>query len=199
MINRVFVYNEELAKKNGKNFLVFKIIIFIIMSGLLFFIDIAIGMLALFFVVIYSFYLVADSGMTNAELSAFIIDENNRILKLVLPHVYTGAGAIGQAVGGNVGGLIGNMQDINATKQNMRFMQNPEYILKIIEMNPKDVDIFEISKVYSVKDYKSCIKINCDMVALNDNKDFYKFNLRIGKCYIGYEDLIKELKLKKEV
>lgn len=199
MINRVFVYNEELAKKNGKNFLVFKIIIFIIMSGLLFFIDIAIGMLALFLVVIYSFYLVADSGMTNAELSAFIIDENNRILKLVLPHVYTGAGAIGQAVGGNVGGLIGNMQDINATKQNMRFMQNPEYILKIIDMKPKNVDIFEISKVYSVKECKSCVKINCDMISLNDNKCFYKFNLRIGKCYIGYEDLIKELKLKKEV
>lgn len=203
MINKVFTYSEELAKKSGSNSVVLKVLLLIVTNVILFFTFPIIGIILFVFTLIYSVYQISNNTIEIDEKTrSYAIDDNGRIFEINLLHEFNNAGATGQLVGGSVGGLIGSSQDIKALNEinsNIDIINNPETISKLIETKPEQiVNIIEILKVHSIQESKTNFKVNCDLVVLtNNNKMYNKANLRIKKCYTDYKALIEELNKKR--
>lgn len=204
MINQVFSYSEELAKKSGSKSIVLKVLLLIVINVILYYILPIIGGILFVFTLIYSVYQIANNSVDTSEKTrSYAIDENGRIFEINLLPTFNNAGSMGQLVGGNIGGAIGSVMDakvLESINNNIDIINNPEIISKLIETKPGEiVNIIEILKVYSIEECKTNFKVNCDLVNLtNDNKIFSKTTLRIKKCYTNYETLIEELK-KKEI
>ena len=204
MINKVFIYSDELAKKSGSNSVVLKVLLLIVTNVILFFIFPIIGGILFVFALIYTVYQISNNTIEiDEKFRSYAIDENSRIFELNLLNEFNNDGATGQLIGDSVGGLIGSVQDIKALNEiniNVDIINNPETISKLIEIKPEHVvNIIEILKVHSIKECKTNFKVNCDLVVLtNNNKMYNKTNLRIKKCYTDYENLIAELNKKRD-
>lgn len=202
MINKVFTYSEELAKKSGATGEVLKFLLLLIISVTMLYIFRIIGIILVVFTVIYGTKHLKNNGIDIEEkLRTYAIDDNGRIFEINLLHGLNNAGSTGQLVGGSIGGLIGTVQDINVLNEinnNIDIIKNPETISKLIETKPQQVvNIIEILKVYSIEECKTNFKVNCDLVVLtNENTMYNKTDLRIKKCYTDYETLIEELNKK---
>lgn len=204
MINQVFSYSEELAKKSGSKSIILKVLLLIVINVIIYYILPIIGGILFVFTLIYSVYQIANNSIDTSEKTrSYAIDKNCRIFEINLLPTFNNAGSMGQLVGGNIGGAIGSVMDAKVLKSinnNIDIINNPEIISKLIETKPVEiVNIIEILKVYSIEEGKTNFKVNCDLVNLtNDNKIYSKTTLRIKKCYTNYETLIEELK-KKEI
>ena len=202
MINQVFSYSEELAKKSGSKSIILKVLLLIVINVIIYYILPIIGGILFVFTLIYSVYQIANNSIDTSEKTrSYAIDENCRIFEINLLPTFNNAGSMGQLVGGNIGGAIGSVMDAKVLKSinnNIDIINNPEIISKLIETKPVEiVNIIEILKVYSIEEGKTNFKVNCDLVNLtNDNKIYSKTTLRIKKCYTNYETLIEELKKK---
>lgn len=203
MIKKLFTYSEEVEKKSGSNSVVLKIILlfsFVITIYMIFpIIGVILGIVTLIFVIPYS---VNNSIGFDETLRSYAIDEDGKIYEINLLHEFYNSGATGQLVAGSVGTIVGSIKDINALNEienKIDIINNPEIVSKLIESRPSQViNIIEILKVYSIEEHKTNFKVNCDMKVLtNDNKMYYKTNLRIKKCYTDYEILIEELNKKR--
>lgn len=199
---KLFTYSDEVAKKNFSNLTILKIIILIIISATIYMIFPIIGIILIVFSIIYIINQLDNNSVDiNEKARSYAIDANGKIYEINFLHGFNNAGASGQLIGGNVGGLIGSVQDIKALENinnNIDIIYNPESVSKLIETKPEQiVNIVEILKVYSIKEYKRYFEVNCDLMVLtNENKIYNQTNLKIKKCYTDYNLLIEELKKK---
>lgn len=203
MIKKLFTYSDEVAKKSGSNSVVLKVILLfsLVITVYMIFpiIGVILGVVTLIFAIPYS---VNNSIGFDETLRSYAIDEEGKIYEINLLHEFYNAGATGQLVAGSVGTIVGSIKDIKALNEienKIDIINNPEIVSKLIESRPSQViNIIEILKVYSIEEHKTNFKVNCDMKVLtNDNKMYYKTNLRIKKCYTDYEILIEELNKKR--
>ena len=202
MINKVFSYSDELAKKSGSKSVILKVLLLIVINVILYYILPIIGGILFVFTLIYTVYQISNNSVDTAEKTrSYAIDENGRVFEINLLPTFNNVGSMGQLVGGNIGGVVGSVIDakvLENVSNNIDIINNPEIISKLIETKPTEiVNIIEILKVYSIEEGKTNFKVSCDLMNLtNDNKVYSKANLRIKKCYTNYETLIEELKKK---
>lgn len=74
-------------------------------------------------------------------------------------------------------------------------IQHPDVIMKMIQEAPKnlDLDVLEISRIYSIKDKKHCIEILCDCQNLNMNTVMYHKRVIIHKSFYNFDEFTKSI------
>ena len=216
IVNRVFCYSKEVAKKNGIRLPIIELvllnvgfIIWIIVSammlesGTLFTISIIIFMTLLIY---YS--LILGLRMRN-RMTGYATDTNGRIFKAITVNngqgLYFGGVAAGglidqlasndSGIGQNLGGAVGAAAQFYAMNRSAKYMSHPEIVAKIVESAPNitGAEVFEILKVYSITDQGKTVKVNCDYKILRTNKIKYAKNLTIEKAFNMFDDLISVL------
>lgn len=216
MVNRVFCYSEDVAKKNCINlpiiYLVLLIVVFIvwIIVGVMVF-DSMIPFSITFFVfitLILYFSIIAGSK-TRSKITAYATDTNGRIFKAMIVNNGQGLGIGGIAAGGlidqlagsdsnigeSIGGVVGSVAQIYAMNRSVKYMSNPEIVAKIVETAPNitGAEVFEILKVHDIVNRNKSIKVKCDYKNLRTNKVKYRKSLTIEKSYNMFDDLIDVL------
>lgn len=213
IVNRVFCYSKEVAKKNGIRLPIIELvlltvgfIIWIIVnammleSGTLFTISIIIFMTLLIY---YS--LILGLRMRN-RMTGYATDTNGRIFKAMTVNngqgLYFGGAAVGglidqlagndSGVGQDLGGAVGAAAQLYAMNRSANYMSHPEIVAKIVESAPNitGAEVFEILKVHSITDQGKTVKVNCDYKILRTNKIKYAKNLTIEKAFNMFDDLI---------
>lgn len=216
IVNRVFCYSKEVAKKNGIRLPIIELvlltvgfIIWIIVnammleSGTLFTISIIIFMTLLIY---YS--LILGLRMRN-RMTGYATDTNGRIFKVMTVNngqgLYFGGVAAGglidqiagndSGIGESLGGAVGAAAQFYAMNRSAKYMSHPEIVAKIVESAPNitGAEVFEILKVHSITDHGKTVKVNCDYKILRTNKIKYAKNLTIEKAFNMFDDLISVL------
>ena len=216
IVNRVFCYSKEVAKKNGIRLPIIELvlltvgfIIWIIVnammleSGTLFTISIIIFMTLLIY---YS--LILGLRMRN-RMTGYATDTNGRIFKAMTVNngqgLYFGGVAAGglidqiagndSGIGESLGGAVGAAAQFYAMNRSAKYMSHPEIVAKIVESAPNitGAEVFEILKVHSITDRGKTVKVNCDYKILRTNKIKYAKNLTIEKAFNMFDDLISVL------
>lgn len=216
IVNRVFCYSKEVAKKNGIRLPIIELvlltvgfIIWIIVnammleSGTLFTISIIIFMTLLIY---YS--LILGLRMRN-RMTGYATDTNGRIFKVMTVNngqgLYFGGVAAGglidqiagndSGIGESLGGAVGAAAQFYAMNRSAKYMSHPEIVAKIVESAPNitGAEVFEILKVHSITDQGKTVKVNCDYKILRTNKIKYAKNLTIEKAFNMFDDLISVL------
>ena len=216
IVNRVFCYSKEVAKKNGIRLPIIELvlltvgfIIWIIVnammleSGTLFTISIIIFMTLLIY---YS--LILGLRMSN-RMTGYATDTNGRIFKAMTVNngqgLYFGGVAAGglidqiagndSGIGESLGGAVGAAAQFYAMNRSAKYMSHPEIVAKIVESAPNitGAEVFEILKVHSITDRGKTVKVNCDYKILRTNKIKYAKNLTIEKAFNMFDDLISVL------
>ncbi|HIS91233.1 MAG TPA: hypothetical protein IAC20_06240 [Candidatus Faecisoma merdavium] len=216
IVNRVFCYSKEVAKKNGIRLPIIELvlltvgfIIWIIVnammleSGTLFTISIIIFMTLLIY---YS--LILGLRMRN-RMTGYATDTNGRIFKAMTVNngqgLYFGGVAAGglidqiagndSGIGESLGGAVGAAAQFYAMNRSAKYMSHPEIVAKIVESAPNitGAEVFEILKVHSITDQGKTVKVNCDYKILRTNKIKYAKNLTIEKAFNMFDDLISVL------
>ena len=173
IVNRVFCYSKEVAKKNGIRLPIIELvlltvgfIIWIIVnammleSGTLFTISIIIFMTLLIY---YS--LILGLRMRN-RMTGYATDTNGRIFKAMTVNngqgLYFGGVAAGglidqiagndSGIGESLGGAVGAAAQFYAMNRSAKYMSHPEIVAKIVESAPNitGAEVFEILKVHSM-------------------------------------------------
>lgn len=216
IVNRVFCYSKEVAKKNGIRLPIIELVLltvgFIIWvivsammleSGTLFTISIIIFMTLLIY---YS--LILGLRMRN-RMTGYATDTNGRIFKAMTVNngqgLYFGGVAAGglidqiagndSGIGESLGGAVGAAAQFYAMNRSAKYMSHPEIVAKIVESAPNitGAEVFEILKVHSITDRGKTVKVNCDYKILRTNKIKYAKNLTIEKAFNMFDDLISVL------
>lgn len=209
MINKVFCYSDEVAKKNGiKKEIIYKLIlmaiIFIIMICLVLvfssysFLILLVG----FFIIIFISIKLA-SNYSMAKLIGYAIDNEGNLLQVIMlnhiDNVSTSGNILGQSVGGNFGQSVGifsdSMDSANRLNKNMLSMSDPEFVLNAIKNahTSENIQVFKFEKVYSIIDKKTKIMVKCDRRFIKNNK-LYKKKIIITKSYTMFDELVNCLK-----
>lgn len=218
MVNRVFCYSKEVAKRNGNRLPIWQLIlstlVFIIVLVLMPIIveddniqEFAFIIIFILFTGSLLYYSILLGLRMRNRLVAYATDNNGKIYKVMSINngegLYFGGVAVGGMIdnlvdnGGNIGrdigGAIGAGASFYAMNRQAKYMSNPELVAKIIEEFPNvtGAEIYEILRVYSISDRKSSIKVKCDYKIVRKNKVKFQKNLVIEKSYNMYEDLIR--------
>lgn len=209
-VNRVFCFSKEVAKQNKNNLPIIQIVLISI-----FFIIAMITLpfkypivLSWVFVGIILYYAVIIGLRLNTKRTGFAITKDNRIFKVIALNnvsLYIGSIAVGkladriisndQNIGENLGTAVGSAAMIYDMNQKAQYMSHPEIIARIVESAPNitGAEVIEILNVYSIKESKHTIKINCDYKVLRTNKIKCKKNMHIEKSYNQLNDLVSLL------
>lgn len=214
-VNRVFCYSQEAAKKSGNKLPILELIMTIIIGGSILVILIVttnstISILALILWTLLIIYYSANisDGLRN-KLIGYATDTEGRIFKVKAMNngqgLYFGGtaagGMIDQLVGDDsglyesIGSIVGATAQLYSINRSAKYMSNPEIVAKMVESAPNvtGAEITEILKVYSVKNRREYIKVNCDYKILRKNKIKYKKNLIIKKTFNMFDDLVNML------
>ena len=219
VVNRVFCYSKEVAKKNGNNLPILQLVLtFVIgISAIIMLIILLkdnfndfylLGVMFIWFAIII-YYSVLLGLRLRTRITGYATDSTGRIFKAMTINngqgLFLGGYAAGnlldQVVGndssvlGDVGGAIGGAAQLYALNRSAQYMSHPEIIAKMVELAPNitGAEVFEILRVYSITDKRKIVKIKCDYKIIRTNKIKYAKNLTIEKSYNMYEDLIKVL------
>ena len=220
IVNRVFCYSKDVARKNGNKLPILQIVLTTIL-GIIALVVLAIatidteaslGIIFLFTFVwlgIIIYYSVIFGIKMRNRMVGYATDINGRIFKAMAINngrgLYLGGVAAGglidkiagnnSNVGKNLGGAVGAAAQMYSMNRSANYMSQPEIISKIVESAPNisGAEVIEILKVYSIVDRKKSVKINCDYKVLRNNKIKYAKNLTIEKSYNMFEDLINIL------
>ena len=186
MVNRVFCYSKEVAKKNGNKLpilqLMLSTVIFII--GIMITAIVFTGSFAVFmimmtvFMILLVYYSVVLGLRLRTKMSGWATTNDGRIFKAMAINngqgLYFSGIAAGSMIdqlagnnnniGENVVGVIGAAAQFYSMNRSAQYMSHPEIIAKMIEDAPNvsSAEVWEILKVYLITDGKHSVKINCD-------------------------------------
>lgn len=218
IVNRVFCYSKEVAKKNGNKLPILQLVLTALL-GMVTFVGLAILVeefnVGLFMLVIFLwmgiliyFSIIFGIIMRN-RMTGYATDTSGRIFKVMVVNngqgLYFGGAAAGglidqlagsdSRIGESLGGAIGAAAQFYSMNRSAKYMSHPEIVAKIVESAPNitGAEVFEILKVYSITDKRKSVKVNCDYKILRTNKIKYAKNLTIQKSFNMYEDLISIL------
>lgn len=213
IVNRVFCYSKEVAKKNGIRLPILELvlltvifIVWIIVSAMIFesMIPFTISMIVFMTLLIY-YSVILGLRMRN-RMTGYATDTNGRIFKAMTVNngqgLYFGGAAAGGLIdqlagndsnlGRDLGGAIGAAAQFYAMNRSANYMSHPEIVAKMVESAPNitGAEVYEILKVYSITDKGKTVKVNCDYKILRTNKIKYAKNLTIEKAFNMFDDLI---------
>lgn len=213
IVNRVFCYSKEVAKKNGIRLPILELvlltvifIVWIIVSAMMFesMIPFTISMIVFMTLLIY-YSVILGLRMRN-RMTGYATDTNGRIFKAMTVNngqgLYFGGAAAGGLIdqlagndsnlGRDLGGAIGAAAQFYAMNRSANYMSHPEIVAKMVESAPNitGAEVYEILKVYSITDKGKTVKVNCDYKILRTNKIKYAKNLTIEKAFNMFDDLI---------
>jgi len=213
IVNRVFCYSKEVAKKNGIRLPILELvlltvvfIVWIIVSAMIFesMIPFTISMIVFMTLLIY-YSVILGLRMRN-RMTGYATDTNGRIFKAMTVNngqgLYFGGAAAGglidqlagndSNIGRDLGGAIGAAATFYSMNRSAQYMSHPEIVAKMVEEAPNitGAEVYEILKVYSITDKGKTVKVNCDYKILRTNKIKYAKNLTIEKAFNMFDDLI---------
>lgn len=220
MITKVYCYSKEIAQKNRVGIpIVASIVSFFVFCIflVLFVLQLQNADMLLFnvgFLTAVSFFVwLYFDGLIFARMGkrsiGYAASSEGRIFKVVALNtgsgLYLGGLAVGRMVGEvlddkelgtNIGGFLGFVSRIYMMNKTAKYMSNPEIVSKMVEQFPNvsGAEVYEILKVYYIKERRKTIKLKCDYNILRKNKVKYRKKVIIDKSYINYQDLIMELK-----
>lgn len=215
MVNRVFCYSKDTAKKYGNKLPILELVLTTII-GIVIFIAISIIMtdfnvwLFLFFMFVWLgliiYYSVILGLVMRSRMSAYAVTSDGRIFKAMTVNngqgLYFGGAAAGglidqlagndSNIGRDLGGAIGAAATFYSMNRSAQYMSHPEIVAKMVEEAPNitGAEVYEILKVYSITDKGKTVKVNCDYKILRTNKIKYAKNLTIEKAFNMFDDLI---------
>lgn len=214
IVNRVFCYSKNIAKKNGNKLPVFKIILATIIF-IIIIIKLAISLIdnmALFILAILAFigviiyYSIILGIRLRTRMTGWATTSDGRIFKVYYVNngsgLYFGGVAAGGLVdqlagkgsnlGQGIGGTIGAAAQIYSINKASKYMSNPEIIAKIVEDYPNvtGAEVYEVLKVYSVTDSKHSIKLVCDYKTVRTGKIKYNKKISVEKSFNQFNDLV---------
>lgn len=222
IVNRVFCYSKDVAKKNGIRLPILELIlltvvfiVWFIVSAMLFesMIPFTISMIVFMTLVIY--YSILLGLRMRSRMTGYATDTNGRIFKAMTVNngqgLYFGGVAAGglidqlagsdSNIGESLGGAVGTAAQFYAMNRSAKYMSNPEIVAKMVESAPNIIgaEVFEILKVYDIVNRNKSIKVKCDYKVLRTNKVKYGKNLTIEKSFNMFDDLVKELQSHRRV
>lgn len=213
IVNRVFCYSKEVAKKNGIRLPIIELvlltvvfIIWMIVSAMMFESMILFTISIIIFMTLLIYYSVILGLRLRNRMTGYATDTNGRIFKAMTVNngqgLYFGGAAVGglidqlagndSGVGQDLGGAVGAAAQLYAMNHSANYMSHPEIVAKIVESAPNitGAEVFEILKVHSITDQGKTVKVNCDYKILRTNKIKYAKNLTIEKAFNMFDDLI---------
>lgn len=213
IVNRVFCYSKEVAKKNGIRLpileLVLLTVIFIVwitVIAIMFESMIPFTISMIIFMTLLIYYSVVLGLRMRNRMTGYATDTNGRIFKAMTVNngqgLYFGGVAAGglidqlassdSGIGESLGGAVGAAAQFYAMNRSANYMSHPEIVAKMVESAPNitGAEVFEILKVHSITDKGKSIKVNCDYKILRTNKIKYAKNLTIEKAFNMFDDLI---------
>jgi len=216
IVNRVFCYSKEVAKKNGIRLPIIELvlltvvfIIWMIVSAMIFESMILFTISIIIFMTLLIYYSVILGLRLRNRMTGYATDTNGRIFKVMTVNngqgLYFGGVAAGglidqiagndSGIGESLGGAVGAAAQFYAMNRSAKYMSHPEIVAKIVESAPNitGAEVFEILKVHSITDQGKTVKVNCDYKILRTNKIKYAKNLTIEKAFNMFDDLISVL------
>ena len=216
IVNRVFCYSKEVAKKNGIRLPILELvlltvvfIVWIIVSAMMFESMIPFTISMIIFMTLLIYYSVILGLRMRNRMTGYATDTNGRIFKAMTVNngqgLYFGGAAAGGLVdqhvgndsnlGRDLGGAIGAAAQFYAMNRSANYMSHPEIVAKMVESAPNitGAEVYEILKVYSITDKGKTVKVNCDYKILSTSKIRYAKNLTIEKAFNMFDDLISVL------
>lgn len=217
MINRVFCYSEQVAKRNGNDFSFGKqcacslVIMIAVMFTFLLFCMLGSATLALLlsFVVfgIGMVWLVIGPGAKiRAKLMGFTTDTDGNVYRITLLDNgsefliggLAGKGVIdtvlqnNNSIAGNVASGAGAILSMNAMKRKNEMMKNPDLVARMSESarSSLSVEAIQILKVYHWTQDSHKVKIRCDNRNVRTGKISYNEEICIHKAYNCFDDLM---------
>ena len=223
MINRVYLYNEELSKKNKTNYSPVKslLILVVFFGGPLLVLKILqnlninvsfpiVLLLILSSILLPCIIFYVDSNILMSKIrvlysdiygNLYFLDNNNN------GREYFRVGASSQHILkrhdnnfsdsiGNIAMITGTAAALNEISDSFKNMQNPDYCVQLLEdsFNNKSCNGYQILNVYNINHDKSFIKITCDYKNLYNGKIKRKRVIKIYNSYTGIEEFIDLLK-----
>lgn len=213
IVNRVFCYSKEVAKKNGIRLPILELvlltvifIVWIIVSAMMFESMIPFTISMIVFMILLIYYSVVLGLRLRTRMTGYATDTNGRIFKAMTVNngqgLYFGGAAAGglidqlagndSNIGRDLGGAIGAAATFYSMNRSAKYMSHPEIVAKMVESAPNitGAEVIEILKVYSITDKGKTVKVNCDYKILRTNKIKYAKNLTIEKAFNMFDDLI---------
>lgn len=213
IVNRVFCYSKDVAKKNGIRLPIIELIlltvIFIIWS--LFSVMIFESMMPFYismmvFIALLIYYSTILGLRMMSRMTGYATDTNGRIFKAMTLNngqgLYFGGVAVGgfldqlagrdSNIGKSLGGAVGAATQFYSMNRSAKYMSNPEIVAKMVECAPDitGAEVFEILKVYGIFNRNKSIKVKCDYKVLSTNKVKYGKTLTIEKSFNMFDDLV---------
>lgn len=213
VVDRVFCYSKEEAKKNGNDlslgkFLLQIFLIVIVMIIPIFFIpmnDIFILIYTFIFIGVVIFYAIKSRGKFQAQLTGFATVNKNIYLATKINNgedfIIGGmaAGSILENINQHLGDAVkgaGSVAGLYALNKSIKVMQNPEIIAKMIEYsgNTTGAVIKKILKIHNYKENTKNIEITCDYMIMGNAKIKQNKKIKIYKSYNYMNDLLNLIK-----
>lgn len=216
IVNRVFCYSKEVAKKNGIRLPILELVlltviftVWFIVGSIIFESRLITFIISLIFILLLVYYAVILGLRMRNRMTGYATDTNGRIFKAMTVNngqgLYLGGVAAGglidqlagneSNIGKNLGGAIGAAAQFYSMNRSANYMSHPEIVAKIVETAPNitGAQVYEILKVHSITNKGKTVKVNCDYKILNTNKIMYAKNLTIEKAFNMFDDLIGAL------
>lgn len=222
MINRIFCYDNLVAKENKNNVSIKGLILSFILLILSVVVPLLITRDTNFFqenenakmvliciwlfwgvVIIYK-YLAAYRRM-GSQRTIFAIGQDNFMYKIYIDiHADKAimAGAIVDRIirkfnndkGGYIGKLIANIYAVFKTKKVLQMINNPETINRILNENTNEfISVYKIKNIHNIVEKKKRYEILCDYYDKTKNIDCEKQYVIVSKVYRNYQDIINFL------
>lgn len=217
MVNRVFCYSKEVAKKNGNTLPVLQLILatIIFMVAILVMTIFVAEALTLFILLIFLFmvaiiYLaIRFDHIMKTRMSGWATTNDGKVYKAMTVNngqgLFVGGVAVGSLVdqmvgkgsgiGGDIGGTVGTIAQYYSMHKSAEYMSHPEIVAKMVEEAPNvtGAEVYEILKVHSITQKHHFVKINCDYKIVRTGKVKYNKKMKIEKSFNQMTDLIDVL------
>lgn len=216
MVDRVFCYSEQEAKRNGNSVSVGKmllqligiilIMIILIFACLSFSSEVGYSIIfAPIFTIVILLFTVNFSIKFRSRLMGFAKDENNNIYCVNKLNNGEEFAIGGMGLGGMIKSLdeknrlagdtvqaVGAAISIYKINNSVKIMQNPEIIAKMVEYatTTTGAEVKQILKVYSYTQNLHKVKIRCDYKLMRNGRMYYNKNITIYKSFNCFNDLM---------
>lgn len=203
MINKVYTYSPEEAKKNGNDKILGSFLLILLLSAIIimisyFVIVVLLNNLSCFlFAIVFELiglpvWIGANLGMKNrSRLSGFATDNNNNVyyyyIMTVDPDNSESIIIPGVMIDGNFEPAL------YRTSTSSEEIQNPKIIKELLEISPEYMKIKQILKVHNYTENSHKITIKCDYRIMKSGITKYNKKMTIYKSYNSFDELMNIL------
>ena len=216
MIDRVFVFSKDFAKKNGNGSKLWIIVLLtvVLMFSMMILEDkvstnVILAVIFTIFAIMIYYAVLWGIGMRSKSVG-FATTKDGRIFEAMFVNtnlrIYLSGLAIGtiadgilknsNGAGANLGGTIGSVAQLYSINKNAEIcIKHPEIIASMVEdtVNTRRINgtmVYEILKVYDIVDSKHSVKVRCDYAVSNSGTVICNKKLKIYKSYNQFNDLL---------